>query len=161
METCSALLALCAWNSPVTGEFPSQRPVTRSFDVFVDLRLHKRLSKQSRRRWFETPSQRSSTDVGRSSNRRYHCYWRVNSLWPNYAIWLQIPASTLAQVMACCLTAPSITWTSVDWSSVKSSDIHIRAISQGMPQPLITKICLKITCLKFHSNFPGANELIS
>ena len=33
METCSALLALCAGNSPVTGEFPSQRPVTRSFDV--------------------------------------------------------------------------------------------------------------------------------
>ena len=39
--------------SPVTGEFPSQRPVTRSFDVLFDLRLNKRLSKQSRRRWFE------------------------------------------------------------------------------------------------------------
>ena len=37
---------LCG-NSPVTGEFPSQRPVTRSFDVFFDLRLNKRLSKQS------------------------------------------------------------------------------------------------------------------
>ena len=33
METCSAFLARCAGNSPVTGEFPSQRPVTRSFDV--------------------------------------------------------------------------------------------------------------------------------
>ena len=55
METFSALLALCARNSPVTGEFRSQRPVTRSFDVFFDLRLNKRLSKQSRRRWFETP----------------------------------------------------------------------------------------------------------
>ena len=30
----------CAENSPVTGEFPSQRPVTRSFDVFFDLRLN-------------------------------------------------------------------------------------------------------------------------
>ena len=30
-----------------TGEFPTQRPVTRSFDVFIDLRLYKRLSKQS------------------------------------------------------------------------------------------------------------------
>ena len=39
METFSALLALCAMNSPVTGEFPAQRPVTRSFDVFFDLRL--------------------------------------------------------------------------------------------------------------------------
>ena len=56
METFSALLALCARNSSVTGEFPSQRPVTQSFDVFFDLRLNKRLSKQSRRRWFETPS---------------------------------------------------------------------------------------------------------
>ena len=48
---------LFVWeNSPVTGEFPSQRTVTRGFDVFFDLRLNKRLSKQSRRRWFETPS---------------------------------------------------------------------------------------------------------
>ena len=51
-----ALLALCAGNSPVTGEFPSQRPVTRNFDVFFDLRLNKRLSKQSWGWWFETPS---------------------------------------------------------------------------------------------------------
>ena len=54
METVSALLALCAGNSPVTGEFPSQRPVKRSFDVFFHLSLNKRLSKQSRRWWFET-----------------------------------------------------------------------------------------------------------
>ena len=33
----------------------SQRPVTRSFDVFFDLGLNKRLSKKARRRWFETP----------------------------------------------------------------------------------------------------------
>ena len=56
METFSALLDLCDGNSPVTGEIPSQRPVTRSFDVFFDIRLNKRLSKQPRRRWFETPS---------------------------------------------------------------------------------------------------------
>ena len=47
METFSALLALCVGNSPVTGEFPSQRPVTRNFDVFFDLCLNKQLSKQS------------------------------------------------------------------------------------------------------------------
>ena len=47
METFSALLALCAGNSPVTGEFPSQRPVTRSSDIFFDLRLNKQLGKQS------------------------------------------------------------------------------------------------------------------
>ena len=46
METFSALLAICAGNSPVTGEFRAQKPVTRRFDVFFDLRLNKRLSKQ-------------------------------------------------------------------------------------------------------------------
>ena len=56
MGTFSALLYLCAGNSPVTGEFPAQRPVTRSFDVFFDLCLNKRLSKQSWSWWFETPS---------------------------------------------------------------------------------------------------------
>ena len=52
METLSALLALCA----VTGEFPTPRPVARSLDVFFDLCLNKRLSKQSLGWWFETPS---------------------------------------------------------------------------------------------------------
>ena len=56
METFSALLALCARNSPVTGEFPSQWPVKRSFDVFFDLHLNKRLSKQSWGWLFETSS---------------------------------------------------------------------------------------------------------
>ena len=48
----SALMALCDEKPPVTGGFPSQRPVTRSFDIFFDLRL----SKQPRRRWFEMPT---------------------------------------------------------------------------------------------------------
>ena len=42
--------------SAVTGEFPAQRPVSRSFDVFFDLCLNQQLSKQWRRRWFETSS---------------------------------------------------------------------------------------------------------
>ena len=54
METFSALLAICAGNSQVTGEFPAQRPVTRSFDIFFHLCLNKRLSKQSGGWWFET-----------------------------------------------------------------------------------------------------------
>ena len=55
METLSALLAPCAENSPLTSEFSSQRPVTRSFDIFFDLRLNKHLGKQSWGWWFETP----------------------------------------------------------------------------------------------------------
>ena len=52
METFSALLAICTGKPPVTGGFSSQRPVTRSFDVFFDIgmRLNKRLRKQSKRR---------------------------------------------------------------------------------------------------------------
>ena len=52
METFSALMAVCEGNSPVTGEFPAKRPVTRIFDVFFDLRLNQ----QWRRRRFETSS---------------------------------------------------------------------------------------------------------
>ena len=52
----SMLLTLCEGNSPVTGEFPTQRPVTWSFDVFFDLCLNKRLSKQSRCWRFQMPS---------------------------------------------------------------------------------------------------------
>ena len=53
MEIFTALLAICERNSPVTAEFPRQRPVTLSFDI---LRLNKRLSKQSWGWWFETLS---------------------------------------------------------------------------------------------------------
>ena len=56
MEAFSTLLVLCAGNSPVTGDFPSQSPVMWSFGVFFDLSQNKRLSKQSKRRWSETLS---------------------------------------------------------------------------------------------------------
>ena len=55
METFSALLALCAGNSPVTGEFPSQRPVMRMMFSLI-CALNKRWSKQSWGWLFETPS---------------------------------------------------------------------------------------------------------
>ena len=67
----SAVLALCAGNSPVPGEFFAQRPVTRSFDVFFDLRPNKWLSKQSWGWWFETPSYR----LWRHSNGFWWCAW--------------------------------------------------------------------------------------
>ena len=49
METFSALLAICAGNSPVPGKFPSQRPVTQNVDVFFDLRLNNREAGDLRR----------------------------------------------------------------------------------------------------------------
>ena len=54
METFSTLLAICVGNSPVPGEFLTQRSVTQSFDVFFHLRLDKWLRKQSWGWWFET-----------------------------------------------------------------------------------------------------------
>ena len=71
METFSALLAIYAGNSSVTGEFPAQRPVTRSFDVFFDLWLNKRLSKQWWGWWFETPPRP---------------LWRHSNEWPTHSI---------------------------------------------------------------------------
>ena len=73
METFSALLAICAGNSPVPGGFPAKRPVTRSFDVFFDLRLNKRLSKQSWGWWFETlprPLWRHSNELAPTGSHR-------------------------------------------------------------------------------------------
>ena len=68
--TFSALLALGEGNPSVTGGFPSQRPVTWSLDVFFDLHPNKRLSKQSRRWWFKTPSRslwRHSNEISMKS----------------------------------------------------------------------------------------------
>ena len=56
METFPALLAICVGNSPVPGEFPAQRPVTRSFAVFFDRSPNKRLSKEWWGWWFDTLS---------------------------------------------------------------------------------------------------------
>ena len=83
METFSALLAICAGNSPVPGEFPTQRPVTRSFDVSFDLHLNKRLSKQRRGWWFETLSR----PLWRHRNVMLYCTsplpdrWLMNFIW--------------------------------------------------------------------------------
>ena len=78
MGTFSSLLALCEGNSPVTGGFPSQMPLTQSFDILFDLRLYKRLSKLEKRRWFETPSR----SLGRHSNVFvYQLYVGFCQLW--------------------------------------------------------------------------------
>ena len=56
----------------------------------------------------------------------------------------------------------AITWTNVDLLSLRSSGIHLSPISQEIPQPSIAEKSLKITYhLKFHSNLPGDNALVS
>ena len=86
METFPALLAICAGNSPVLGEFPAQRPVTQSFDVFFDLRLNKRLSKQSwagdLRRYRAHYDVTVMTCIGAQRTR----IWNINYVLGAYAI---------------------------------------------------------------------------
>ena len=82
---------------------------------------------------------------------------RVNSLWPTDTIWRHKSGSTLAQVMACCLTAPNhclnqywLIISKVQWHSSECNEIL---------QPSVTEFSLKITYLKFCLHLPGANEL--
>ena len=94
METFSASLSLCAGNSPVTGEFLTQRPVMRSFDIFFDLRLNKQFSKQLWGWWFEMPSR----SLWCHCNELHRdCWWPgsarsqaisshgINLIFPNYS----------------------------------------------------------------------------
>ena len=72
--------------SPLRGEFtdafPAQRPVTLRIDISLDLRLNKRLSKQSWGWWFETTSRHQmeilSVSLGPLSpvNSRHKFQWR-------------------------------------------------------------------------------------
>ena len=81
-----------------------------------------------------------------------------NPLGPSDAIWRHKSGSTLAQVMTCCLTAPSH-YLNQCWLIISKVEWHLMASSQEMPQPSITEIICKIKYLNFHSNFPGTNEL--
>ena len=76
METFSALLAICAGSSPVPGEFPARRPVTRNFDVFFDLPPNKLLSKESWDWWFETPS-RPLWRHRKGNGYHVHVHWKA------------------------------------------------------------------------------------
>ena len=121
METFSVFLVLCAGNSPLPDEFPSQRPVTQSFDVSFDLRLNKRLSKQSWGWWFETPS--------RSLWR--HCKYVCVCVCMSLAIYISLSFSflslslTLSLALAIVISlyfslylSPSLTFT--DWGVIET-----------------------------------------
>ena len=85
---------------------------------------------------------------------------QFNSLWLSDTIWWHRSGSTFAQVMACCLAAPSHYLNQCcHVSSVRFRDIWLRGISQEITQPSVTKVSLKIDYPKFHLNLPGANKL--
>ena len=105
----SALLAICGGNSPVPGEFPTQRPVTRSFDVFFDLLLNKRLSKQSWGWWFETLSRplwrhcnASFSDLSQlTKNKATLSYFWSNLLFRTQMHGIGVPLSLLYLSCSC------------------------------------------------------------
>ena len=106
-------------------------------------------------RWVSWSSWTASSHTPRLNSRRlnttrnrYRRRGTINSLWLSDVIWRQGSRSTLAQVMACCLTAPShylnqcwlmiseVLWHSPDSNSTENMKIFIFEMS------------LKFTCLR-------------
>ena len=109
MDTYSALLALCVGNSLATGEFPAQRPVTRSFEFFFDLRLNKRLSKQPWDWRFETPSRllwRHCNEIAEQLQ-CWLSWWNWKSLMFNKSVY--IPLTLYASCCASKINGYSVT----------------------------------------------------
>ena len=109
METFSALLALCAGNSLVTGEFPSQRPVTQILDVFFDLHLNKRLSKQLWCWSFET----SSRSLWRHCNARVTrmpAFWEYPSPLHDYPYYQIVSDFFHSKSNLCCIITNPWIW---------------------------------------------------
>ena len=116
MKAFSALLAFCARKSPVTDEFSPQRLVTRSFDVIFDLHLAQPLSKQWRRRWFETPS--------RSLWR--HCNVSLRSMSQVRSIYLRSLESQLHPSLIILVVLGGVVWYFAHCSlSVSSVDMDV------------------------------------
>ena len=115
METFSALLAICAGNSPVTGELPTQSPVTRSFDVFFYLRLNKQFGKQSRGWWFETLSR----PLWRHRNVDVRFYTNLTALSTPFED-LNVGCKMYTVLHLCIFLSPQNNW----WESLKNKTCH-------------------------------------
>ena len=94
---------------------------------------------------------------------RAHCpstLWRRSrALWHTDEIQPHRTWSTLAQVMACCLTHPVITWTNVDFLFVRFCSIHLGEISQRVSEPPFCIMRLKIIPMKVLPHLQRVNEL--
>ena len=99
MDTFSVLLALCEGNPLVTGGFPPQRASDAELWCVIGCQLK------------PADEQTAELPVIWDSMILMWCqcngWMQVNSFWPSDTKWRHRYWSTLAQVMACCLTAPS------------------------------------------------------
>ena len=88
-----------------------------------------------------------------------YTHWHVNSLWHSDAIWQLRSVSTLAQLAASCLTAPSHylnqSWRLIIWFR----RMHLRAISQEVRKNSICNLNEKFTLLKYFEHLTGADVL--
>ena len=119
-----ALLALCAGNSPVTVEFPAQRPVTRSFDVFFHLCLNKWLKKLSWGWWVGTPSR---------------SLWRHCNDKNDVSYWMQL---SMPIHIGCC-TKTWVKWkiSSVKWFLVQlNSYAHKKDMFISSPSSILPRL---------------------
>ena len=160
MESFFASLAICAGNSPVPGEFPAQRPVTRSFDVFVDVRLNKRLSKQSFGWWCETLPRPLWRQCNALAPRKFEWNFR-------HAIFRQILVSD-GWGIPCEI---ALLWMSPDFTDDQSTLVQVMAwcrqgtshyLSQYWPRSLrhMTPLGHKILKLDIVRHFFGSRQSI-
>ena len=121
MKTFSASLAFCVGNSPVNDEFPSERPVKRSFDVIFDVRLNQLLGKKWRRRWFQALALIMTSLIAPSlevhSDYLYHYHSHTISIISGHipTHWGRSKVTALFQT-----TFPNASsWTNFDWNFIK------------------------------------------
>ena len=121
---------------------PHKGSTARSFDVFSCVSVDKLLNKRARCRRFETPWRSSDVIVVVAE--------LIQSLWPSNIIWRHRYGSTLAQVMACCLAAPSH-YLNQCWLTIKGVLWHLpesnftRSIHGCNPQYVFEDCTFKIT----------------
>ena len=123
-----------------SGEFPTQRAVTRSFDVFFDLRLNKRLSKQPWGWWFETPS----WSLWRQCNVKRELFVQASIY--------ELPCSTLGGT--CTNPACPMIWPSWDWMVILTSATSSSLRSKWENPPWTTPETPTAT-------FPVGDEMVS
>ena len=168
MERFTASLAICVGNSPVPGEFPTQRPVTRSFDVYFDLRRNKRLSKQSWGWWFETPS----CPLWCHRNARHRTMWTIYDNFHQGK--LEFSLTHWGRVTHICVgnltiigsdnglspgRRQAIIWTNAGISLIGPSGTNFSEILIEILTFSFKKMCLKVSSAKWRPFCLGLNVL--
>ena len=157
MKKYSALLAICVENSPATGELPAQRPVTRSFDVFLICV------------WINGwVNNREAGDF-----RRYRAHYDVTVMWSKkqshktlpHNIWYWLGGSTahiiiLTKDILCSIgnhfTSSRITdcqWKTLQWRYNEPDGVQINSVS------IFSPICSGTDQIK-HQSFSSLSFMI-